>query len=125
MRFCMDHWNGLRAALDVRGLSALIPDNGEKAAAALADQVQTRTVNLDNFDPLMAAHMAIVSNLVTWFGPVVLVHPGCPICEANKAHALQCRDETCTLVDPTAYDWMLVRAADEQVSTWKSIGGQS
>jgi hypothetical protein len=120
MQFCQDHWDRLRAKIAERGLSALVPDSGEKAVAALRDQLAGAPTTVDNFDPLMGAMWAIVANLMDTFGLVVMTDPGCPLCKANQAHEEQCAyPGHCTF---EGYDYMLDRAADDQVTTWQELG---
>jgi len=78
---------------------------------------------VDNFDPLMGAHWAIIGNLST-NNPGVLFMDGCPLCYANRAHLEGCSDPTCT-DRATYYDSWIERAADDQVDAWKSIAGGS
>jgi hypothetical protein len=120
MQFCQDHWDRLRAKIAERGLSALVPDSGEKAVANLREQLEGEPASVDNFDPLMGSMWAIVSNLMDTFGLVVLIDPGCPLCRANEAHEAQCKyPGTCTF---QGFDYMLDRAADDQVDAWKRLG---
>lgn len=127
MQFCQDHWDRLRAKIEERGLSALVPDDGEKAAAAMTERLAGAPATVDNFDPLMGSMWAIVSNLADRFGAAVLLNDGCPLCEANKAlvdHAAECTNPECTAGEggDSGYDWMLDRAADDQVTEWQELG---
>lgn len=123
MKFCQPHWDRLRKAIDDRGLSDLIAPDGETAAAQMADQLKRaeagdESETLVNYDPLMAAHWAIVNN-VSGLGPGIaleLMMPDedgsdrCPLCYANEGHKLACNEEGCTF---TFDDWC-ERAADDQ-----------
>lgn len=120
MQFCQDHWDRLRAKITERGLSALVPESGEEAVAKVSDQLAGAPLTVDNFDPLMGAMWAIVSNLMDTFGIVVMTSPGCPLCSANRAHHEQCQDEECPGGE-FAFDYMLDRAADDQVTTWQEL----
>lgn len=122
MKFCMPHWDAIRAAIKDRGLYALVPDSGEKAMTSMASQMQDGP-SIDNFDPLMGAHWAIVGNLATNH-PQILVIDGCPLCYANTNHALGCTDPTCTTRD-AYYDGWIGKAADDQVAYWKELGEKS
>lgn len=142
MKFCDDHWERLRAAIDDRGLGDLVAQSGERAERNLASEIE-QGVSLVNFDPLMSAHWAIVSNAMATIGragasPVYLMagedvpedpidptqvsHPDrvrgrswprCPLCYLNVAHELTCTDSRCELDEVGGYDWMIDRAADE------------
>ena len=119
MQFCQDHWDRLRAKIAERGLSALVPDSGEKAVAAVKERLAGAPASIDNFDPLMGAMMAILANLTDLFGPVVILDPSCPLCRANQAHEEQCLyPGDCTF---EGYDYMLDCAADDQVTLWQEI----
>jgi hypothetical protein len=119
VQFCLDHWNRLRAAIEQRGLGALVPDSDEKAMSNLQEELSGAPRTIDTYDPLMSAQWAIVTNLVSWFGLVALGE-GCPLCHANEAHAMHCTDVNCAVIDP--YDTFIERAVDDQVEVWKSFG---
>jgi hypothetical protein len=117
MKFCMDHWNALRAAIDERGLTDLVAPDGQTAVAQLADQVDQGETPA-NYDPLMAAHWAIVNN-ISGLGRGValyLLYPNedgsdrCPLCYANEQHRMTCEDLECAFT----YDGWIDRAADDQ-----------
>jgi hypothetical protein len=119
MQFCQDHWDRLRAAIDEKGLSALVPDDGAKAAAAMRERLSGADTTVDNFDPLLGAMFAILANLAELFGPVVILDPACPLCKANQAHDEQCLyPGNCTF---EGYDYMLARAADDQAALWQEL----
>jgi hypothetical protein len=127
MRFCGDHWSTLRAAIDERGLSHLIPKDGKAAAAAMRDEMENGR-NPSNYDPLMAAHWGIVENAmelaVKRYGQHRLLlmadHPEQPelerpICALNflhRQHDLNCKRPGCDWPKGARYEWMIVRAAD-------------
>lgn len=136
MRFCMSHWNALRAAIELRGLSGLVPQGGMAATVKQADQLQRREVTRENFDPLMSAHWAIAGNVMTslssaGMNPLYLMSsspedavegyagyegrtwPRCPLCYINLAHEVSCTDDDCRLPKQNGYDWMIDRAADD------------
>jgi hypothetical protein len=140
MRFCQPHWDSLRAAIAARGLSALVADSGDKAAANLASEVEHgRTI--DNYDPLMAAHWAIVNNAMDMAGLVIMTEDICPLCYLNEqsraswerglaegmkpGEPCPCPDVACAATfpaEPSSYDVWIDRAADDQVEVWKSMG---
>lgn len=62
MRFCEEHWDALRERISARGLDHLVAADAPVAARQMKDQVESGEVSLRNFDPLMAAHWAIVNN---------------------------------------------------------------
>lgn len=67
MKFCLPHWTKMRAAIEARGMTPLVAENGQSAIANLADELQ-RGQTLDNFDPLMAMHWNIVNNVMEKLG---------------------------------------------------------
>ncbi len=64
MRFCPDHWAELRKAIDDRCLSEFVAQDDVEAADRL-----TR----GDFDPLMGAHNAIMSNGLKYMGLSVML----------------------------------------------------
>ena len=139
MKMCQDHWDGLRVRLADRGLMALVAEDGKQAVGNLLREVK-EGVNLDNYDPLMSAHWALVGNcddFLRSFGqaPTMLVPPDdehpegwCPLCYL-KAFVASARGEDgiCTcgcgqpVPDPEGYEEWLDRAADDQVALFKSL----
>jgi hypothetical protein len=118
----MPHWESLRAAIAERGLSSLVTDSGEKAAGNLTDELE-RGRTVDNYDPLMAAHMAILNNVMGLVGIDVMMpnedgSDRCPLCFLNADHAAKCTVDGCTI---TSYDHWIDKAADEQVEVWKGL----
>lgn len=136
MKFCQPHWDALREAIEARGLAALVADGGEAAAKNLASEL-TDGSTLDNFDPLMSAHFAIWNNAMSLAteryqaDPMALMmnHPDhpeweCPICFLNWLHAEHdrlCTQEGCNYPKGETYEWMIDRAADEQVEAWREM----
>lgn len=137
MKFCPDHWQALRDAIDTRGLTALIADSGEQAVANMASELD-HGPTVDNFDPLMGAHNSIMVNameLAREIGvdPLVLMfenpaHPEweCPICYLNWLSAEH--DRLCDLGPPeclkvrgqTFDDW-IDQAADGALNAWQEM----
>lgn len=117
MQFCMPHWETLKTAIKDRGLYALVADNGEGAMSNIASEL-TDGPSIDNFEPLMGAHNAIISNLMK-IDPGVFFIDGCPLCYANKMHS-----EGCTVIEcegTAYYDKWIDNAADDMVAAWKSF----
>jgi len=115
----MDHWGRLRAAIDARGLTALIAEGGERAAANLVSEL-TDGPSIDNFDPLMAAHNAIMSNALATAGLEVMYanedgSDRCPLCWMNE-QANNAGNPT-----PNAYDDWIDRAADDALAVWQEM----
>lgn len=135
MKFCNSHWESLRQAIQDRGLTPLISSSGEEAAEKLADELQ-RGENVDNFDPLMRAHNAIWANAMSFVAdgggnPLAMLDPEapdkvqCPICylnDASQRHDELCKDPHCPGrgQPPRKWEWMIDRAADDALETWKS-----
>lgn len=96
MKFCQGHWDRLRKAIDDRGLGHLVAPDGKAAAQQMADQLERADRGEEpftpvNYDPLMAAHWAIV-NAVSALAPGIALHlmmpdedgsEKCPLCYAN------------------------------------------
>jgi hypothetical protein len=121
MKFCQDHWDRLRAAIDARGLGGLVARDGERALENMAAELEAGpgAASLTTFDPLMGAHWAIVNNIMGFVGLAVMAPNAdgserCPLCFLNAAHDEQCVDPGCVLPrDGTAYDGWIDRAADD------------
>lgn len=145
MRVCDHHWTLLKAAIEERGLSDLIAKDGETALRNLTAELKGQDM-LANYDPLMAAHWAIVNNcmsLIAGIGgnplylmggsddPVVgygkqyegRTWPHCPLCYVNLAHEVTCKDRRCKLPKTTGYDFWITRAADDQAQHVKEMVG--
>jgi hypothetical protein len=148
VRFCEDHWERLRVAIEDRGLAHLIAPDGAVAAEQMADQLKRAAAGEEpgtavNYDPLMAAHWAIANNVMTQLGSNSLylmgggpedpvtghgpkydgrTWPRCPLCYINLAHEVSCTDPACTLDKEHGYDWMIARAADDQAEHVAQLG---
>lgn len=113
---CQPHWDKLRAAIKSRGLYALVAESGERAIDNLVSELD-HGPTIDNYDPLMSAHWAIINNLAD-IDPNILFMDGCPLCFGNKEHAKKCKVPGCT----DDYDSWIDHAADDQVTEWKARG---
>ena len=67
MKFCQRHWDLMRAAVESRGMTPLVADSGASAAANFVDEFE-HGLTIDNFDPLMAMHWNIATNLLDKLG---------------------------------------------------------
>lgn len=84
MKFCMDHWNELRGAIRDRGLESLVATSGQQAAAQTVAQLEGDK-SAKTFDPLMAAHWAIVNRAMGMVGLAIMAPNDdgtdrCPLC---------------------------------------------
>ena len=62
MTICPKHWELLRDAIAVRGLSQFVAMSGAEAAKQLVDEVQGTTSQDVPYDPLMKAFTMICTN---------------------------------------------------------------
>lgn len=85
MKFCQTHWDALRAAIAAEGLDHLVARDGHAAIANMVSELETGS-RRENFDPLMAAHWAIVARVMEVHPEAALVD-GCPLCYAKERHA--------------------------------------
>lgn len=121
MQMCQSHWDALRAAIDARGDSRFVGQDGQAARARLIRELEG-TDGPDDFDPLMSSMFAIFNNAmdnVARHAPsqqegasAALAFMGadlCPLCELNALHQRDCREEGCTFT----YDNWIERAADD------------
>lgn len=110
MRMCAECWGQLRSAIEARGLTQFVAKSGEEAFARLVSG-DTRA----GFDPLMGAHNALVSNLLSAGGLGVMAQGGCPLCFMVAACG-------CGEGDACAYRTWIDRAADDQREAARALG---
>jgi len=110
VKFCEDHWAKLRAAIDARGLFSFVAKGAEGAVARVESELKDGPT-ASNFEPLMGAHNAIVSNVISIAGLSVLSTnedgtENCPVCYvvANCA---------CGKGDGCEFHHWIERAADD------------
>lgn len=109
MKFCEAHWTELRAAIESRGLMSLVSTSGAQAAARDANRLGGSDAAKD-YDPLMAAHWAIVNRSMSIAG-LTIMHPNddgtdrCPLCFLITS----CQ---CTLGDGCHYRGWITSVAD-------------
>lgn len=132
MRFCQPHWDTMRAAVDERGMAALVPEGGARAAEEVLARLLEGEESLDVFDPLMWMHMAIWSRAMSVLAgvgsdPMLLMvdwstvpevasddafteAAACPLCVLDLLaweHDARCTDEACQKEPgPIVGDWI-------------------
>lgn len=79
MQFCTEHWQGLRDEISKRGLADFVSKSGEQVGEKLKAEMQGG-LSKDNFDPLMAAHNAIVGAVIRDAGLAAFGEIECPLC---------------------------------------------
>jgi hypothetical protein len=87
MKFCQPHWDRLRKEIDDRGLTHLVAGDGEKATASMVRELEGHPEPAD-YDPLMSAHWAIMTNALKMGGLYLMGQDEngkdfCPLCEAD------------------------------------------
>ncbi len=117
LRFCQEHWQALRDAIDERGLGHLVAKDSEEVAKRLRSQAEVgRTV--DNYEPLVAAHMAIMQNALEVAGAFLFTggedEERCPLCFLNAQHEAHCNTPGCT----HNFDNWVGNAADDELEFW-------
>jgi len=110
MKFCVNHWAKLRAAIVERGLDGLIAKSAEEAASRTMAELEAGP-SRTTFDPLMYAHNAILSNVLDLAGlPVMMDNEDgtdrCPLCYMIS----HCR---CGRGDGCEFNTWIHRAADD------------
>lgn len=84
MNMCQVHWNSLRKAIDDRGLSKFVANDGPQLIEHLTRDINGSNTLLD-FEPLVGSSMAI-ANLAMSIGGLALMTPNedetmpCPVC---------------------------------------------
>jgi hypothetical protein len=115
LKICEEHWNKLRAAIELRGLSRFVAGGAQKAVNLLASSASFG----DTFDPLMAANFAIWNNALEAFGLNMMVEDApCPLCLMDK-HAAECTEPDCK--KNSGLDWIEF-AADGQLEVARQKG---
>lgn len=122
MQMCDDHWAALKKAIDDRGLSSLIAEDGRAAIDNISSELDHGST-IDNFDPLMGAHNAITSNLMRHFGLAVMMGD-CQLCYANDKHNAECHIEVCK-DNKAFYDSWIQNAADNALTAWRRLGAEN
>ena len=62
MNWCKPHWDRLREAIDIRGLSKFGAQSGEQAAKEIADELEGKE---PAFDPLMGSWTRLNANMLS------------------------------------------------------------
>lgn len=75
MKWCTEHWNALRAAIEVRGLSKFGAQNSEELHADIVGQLEGEQTQ---FDPLMGSFWRINNVMMENVGLRMMGH--CPLC---------------------------------------------
>lgn len=83
MKICQEHWDKLKAAIDARSMGHLVAANGRDAFARAVSELKG-TAEVDDFDPLMAAHNMIAGYCLDVIGLALMVGDLCPVCEILK-----------------------------------------
>lgn len=96
MRFCQEHWDKLRQAIDDRGLSHLVARDGAAAAERIRAELDG-TADKRTYDPLMAAHWMIMGWALEQAGAsrfpllnrsevyhILASEDFCPVCEGMR-----------------------------------------
>src|SRR5208337_525496 len=115
MKICQEHWDGLKEAIEARGLGHLVAGSGAKAAPIVTDELE----GSDAYDPLIAANFAIWNNALEAFGMSMMYEDApCPLCLMDK-HAAECNDPGCA--KNSGMDWIGF-AADGQLEVARNKG---
>jgi hypothetical protein len=80
VKICASHWEKLRAAVDARGMSALVAKDGHAAIENTVLELEGREKEA-YFDPLMGANNMIWSAALERIGLDLMVGEKCPVCE--------------------------------------------
>ena len=90
MKMCDQHWTELRHAIAVRGLNDFVAAGGGELLERIKGELEDKPQTKRNFDPLLSANFALMSNAIRGGGLYLLgLKPDggeyCPVCEA-EAH---------------------------------------
>jgi hypothetical protein len=117
MKMCQPHWDQLRTAIEERGLMGLVSKDGVVAVEKLSRELKKEGTETENFDPLMAANLAIWTNALEMGGAYLMFQDPegneyCPICEAIKNGKN---------VPQGKAEWWIDHAADEQLARAREL----
>jgi hypothetical protein len=91
MKFCSTHWDALRENIKARGLWDFVSKDGAEAGRKMVAKQEANDKGepptAASFDPLLLAHMNIVSAYIEDVGINGMVGDKCPICEVEKSRA--------------------------------------
>ncbi len=88
MNFCQEHWDGMRAAVEARGMSHLVARSGVEAAQNVTDEFNG-VAGASQWDPLMAMNWAIGSRVMRAVGLSLLQNAECPLCVVERSGVQQ------------------------------------
>lgn len=149
MKICEEHWGSLREAVEERGLGAWIAEDVHEVAEQMMRVAKAGHMTLRSFEPLLSANFAIFNNATRIIeegggDPLYLMSAGpeepvrlegaegrtwprCPICYLSLAHELTCPPDNphCRLDHVDGYDWMIAKAADEQVDVLQELRAEA
>ena len=99
MKFCQNHWNLLRKAIEDRGMEHLVAKSGEECVQKLVDDIEQP--NKSTFDPLMGSHNMILFRALRDYGLEIMMQnedgsDRCPICFLDSKHKEKCVAPGCT-----------------------------
>ena len=83
MKFCQAHWDRLKKSIIDAGMGKLIADDGAQAVERMKAELDS-TATDETFDPLMAAHNALVTEFLNPLGAdglYIFTGDYCPMCE--------------------------------------------
>lgn len=120
MKFCPPHWEKLRAAIELRGLTPFCATTDSELQRRMGAGPEVAPTSA--FEPLMGAHNAILTNTLRiggmeLFGPTANGENGgewCPICFLKTC---PCGDPEC----PPKFEAWIDRAADDMLATAQEL----
>jgi len=83
MKFCQDHWNKLKQAIEERGLMHLVAPDSQTAMENIKEEL-AGTNTIENYDPLMNATHMIYGRAIECGGLYLMTGDFCPLCELEK-----------------------------------------
>lgn len=92
MKFCTEHWEALRTAIDARGMGELVARSGEEAVEYLKREVEGEATVFD-FDPLMGCHNT-------------LTHVALQLAGIKMMYADENGEQVCPVCALKAIDWI-------------------
>lgn len=122
MKFCQNHWNILRKAIDDRGMGHLISRSGEECVRRLV--AGSEHPSKTTFDPLMGSHNQIIARSLNECGFEIMIQNDdgsdrCPICFLDMKHKENCVESGCTW---TYEDSWIQGAANDALIEAKRLG---
>lgn len=94
----------LEEAIKAEGLGHLVSGTSAEVVSRATHMIKSG-VTIENYDPLLWCHWAIVSRIASQLPEIIFIRD-CPICWITKQHEETCDDPNCEFTKQTFEDWI-------------------